>query len=43
MYIDLVLALALFAAIAVLAAKRWESGGDDHEPPTLDTRNHLDE
>lgn len=43
MPIDALLVVGLVLAIVLLARWHWESGGDDGEPPTLDTRNHLDE
>lgn len=42
MPIEALAALVLLAAIALLAIGHREAGVD-HEPPTLDTRNHLDE
>lgn len=38
----ILLVLAAFAAIALWAANRG-SAPVDEEPPTLDTRNHLDD
>lgn len=42
MPIEAVLILALLAAIALLAVWHWETGEDDGEPPTLNTRNDED-
>jgi len=42
MSIDVILALALFAALALLAVWHWERGAVDDSEPTLNTRGDED-